>query len=115
MVMITFGDLNSFDLVRHEHEAGAEDDDAEFLVGMVFFEVVEVHVFDLDVLVWLEEFLAGGDVAGVDINTEDLGVFEAVNDTFEGMTGGGSNIEDFFDRVFGIDSSFSNGLVGNPK
>ena len=51
MVMITFGDLDGFDLVGHEHEAGAEDDDAEFLVGMVFFEVVEVHVFDLDVLV----------------------------------------------------------------
>ncbi len=87
-------------MVRHEHETGAKDDDVIFLIGMVFFEVVEVHVFDLYVLVGLEEFLAGGDVAGVDINTEDLGVFEAMDDTFEGVTGGGSNIEDFFYRFF---------------
>ena len=72
-------------------------------------------MFDLYVLVGLEEFLAGGDVAGVDINTEDLGVFEAVDDTFEGVTGGGSNIEDFFYGFFCIDSSFSNSFVSNPK
>ncbi len=63
-------------------------------------------MLDLDIMVWLKEFLAGGDVAAVDINTEDLGVFEAVDDTFEGMPCGSSDIKHFSYRFFGVDSSW---------
>lgn len=115
MGTITFGDLHGFYLVGHQHETGAENDDVEFLIGMIFFKVIEIHMFDLDVFMLLEEFLAGGDVAAVDINSEDLGVFEAVDYAFEGMACCSSNIEHFLDWFFSINRSLPNGLVSNPK
>ncbi len=81
---------------------------------MVFFQIIKVHVFDFDVIVFGKEFLAGWDVAAVDINTEDLGVFEAVNDAFEGVTCCCSDVEDFFDWFGGFEGPFANRLIGNP-
>jgi hypothetical protein len=69
-------------LVGHKHETGAEDYGVKFLVGMVFLQVVEIHVLDLDVLVLLEQFLTSRNVVYININTQNLSVFEAMNDTF---------------------------------
>lgn len=66
---------------------------------MVFLQVVEVHVLDLDVLILFEQFLTSWNVVAIDVNTQNLSVFEAVNDTFERMSGCGSDVEDFFDRA----------------
>jgi hypothetical protein len=53
----------------------------------------------------IKRVLASGDVAVVDINTEDLGIFKAVYHTFEVKACGSYYIEHFLDRFFGVDSS----------
>jgi hypothetical protein len=53
-------------------------------------------VLDFDVFVLFEEFLACGNVAAVDINTKDFCVLKAMNNAFQWVTGGCSDIENFF-------------------
>lgn len=78
---------------------------------MVLFEVVEIHVFDLDVFIFFEKFLAGGNIVVVNVNSEDFGVFETVNDAFQWVSGSGSNVKHFFDGAGCFFGSFSDGSV----
>ena len=82
---------------------------------MIFFQIVKVHILNFDVLVFFKEFLAGEDVTVVDINSENLCVFEALNNTFEGMACCCSNIKNFFDWFGGLECSFPNSFVGNSR
>jgi hypothetical protein len=104
----SFGDLNGLDLIGHKHETRAENDHIELFVGVIFFKVVEVHVFDFDIFVFREEFLAGRNIIVININTQNFGVFETMNDAFQGVSGRSSNVEYFLDRTGGCLSSFTN-------
>ena len=82
---------------------------------MVFVQIIKVHVLNLDVIVVGKEFLAGWDVAAVDINTKDLCVFEAVNDAFKRVACCGSDVEYFFDWFIGFEGSLTNSLISDPS
>ena len=55
-------------MIGQDHEAGAEDDDIELGFRFLFFEVIEVHMFDFDVGMVFEQFLARGDIVLVVID-----------------------------------------------
>ena len=50
----TFGYFEGLGLVGHDHEAGAKDDDVKESFRFLLFNVVEVHVFDVYVLILFE-------------------------------------------------------------
>ena len=113
--MFTFGDFDGFVLVRHQHETGAKNDDIKLLIGMVFVQIIKVHVLNLDIIVFGKEFLTGWYVAAVDINTKDLCVFEAVDDAFERVACCGSDVEYLFDWFFGFEGPFANSFISDPS
>jgi hypothetical protein len=100
-------------LVGHEHETGAENDNVKLFVFVIFLKIVKVHMFNGDILIFLEELLAGGNVIVINVDTENFCIFKAVQDTLEGMPSGGANIKYFLDGFGGFLSPIANGLVGS--
>ncbi len=69
-------------------------------------------MFNGDIFIFLEQLLAGGNVIVINVDTENFGIFKAVQDTFEGMPSGSANIKDFLDGFGGFFSPIANGPVG---
>ena len=70
-------------------------------------------MFNGDIWVLVKQLLAGGNVIVINVDTENLSIFKAVQDTFEGMPSGRANIKDFLDGFGGFFSPIANGLVGS--
>lgn len=45
-----------------------------------------------------KQSLSGGDVAFVDVNSDDVGLFKGVNDALQGLTSGGSDVQYILSR-----------------
>lgn len=98
-------------MIGHQHETGAKNYYVEFFVWMIFFKVVEVHVFNFYIGIFFKQLLAGWNIIVINVNTKNFGFFETVNDTFQWMTSGGTDIKNLFDRLGRFFSSFTNGAI----
>lgn len=99
-------------MVRHEHEGRAENDGVEGRVRKLDVQVIEVHQLDGHIGMIFKNFLAGRDVALVDVNANDFGILERVDNAVEGLASGSSNVQNLLGVVL---ISLSNSLVSSPE
>lgn len=59
-------------------------------------------MLDLNIGLLSEEFLAGINVGRIDIDADNIGTSEAIDDWEEWMPGRSSNIQDIFDGFVGF-------------
>jgi hypothetical protein len=89
-----FGHRDGLNLVGHEHEREAKQNELEF-VFQIFVDVIEVHLINSDVLFMLQSVLCLESVLVVDVHTDDLGVLrlEVGDDGLERGACAAANIE----------------------
>ena len=112
IVSFTLGDFEGLGLVGHEHEGGPEDDGVEGELGVGGFHLVEVPQLDGDIAVVLEQLLGGGDIALIDVDAQNLGILEGIDDGVQGVASGGPNIQ--HSLCFGS-VPLLNAAVGGPE
>ena len=110
--IFTLGDFEGLGLVGHEHEGGAKDDGVEGELGVGGFHLVEVPQLDSDIAVVLEQLLGGGDIALIDVDAQNLGILEGIDDGVQGVASGGPNIQHSL-SLRGV--PLLNAAVGGPE
>ena len=110
--MFTLGDFNSLNLIWHNHEGRAENDQVKFLLRKCCLHFIEIHKFDGHIFMVFEEFLAGRDIMFIIIYPNNFRALKTVNNAVKGMTSGSTNIQNTFSWF--LSSPISNPSVCSP-
>lgn len=90
---LSFGDLQRFDLIGHQHERRSKDDNIIIPLRVDFVKLIEVHFSDRDVAVVLEKLLASRNVVLINVNSQHLSLPERIYDAVKRVSCGGANVQ----------------------
>jgi hypothetical protein len=109
--LFTLGDFEGLYLVRHKHKRRPENNDIKVVVRVLGFYVVEVELPDGHIFMLSEQLLTGWNIALIDIDAENLGLSEFIDDAVKRVSSGGSNVQYFLD-VLSLGGSLPDKSVG---